>query len=273
MPTDETQPATPAQQFSAYEQLTDRQRLFLDDYLKHSNGAKAARNVFDLKGSSAKVEAHRMLTNANLLAAKAERLAALSIDAAEVTKQVSDIGKTRLNDYFTLRDKQGYQMEEHYLSVLVERAKAEINYIVEFAAEHAVPLSDMKGATPMGKRLAAAREKLLELELEVMAHGPDAVKLVPGKPVVYQVAELDLVKLAKAKEGGRIKSYSVGKDGIKVETYDALAALNTSARMLGLFEKDNEQSKATAVINAAVTILPAQGGIPVATSEKEVRDV
>ncbi len=267
MSTEATQPQTTP---SAYDKLGDRERLFVDSYCQHGNQTKAAKAAGYAK-DSARNQGWRLMTNDDIKAAVAERLAALSIDAAEVTKQVSDIGKTRLNEYFTLHSRQGYEQEPHYLSVLVERAKEEIAYIGQFATAHGMVLVDMKGATPMGKRLAEAKEKLLALELEVLAHGPDAVKLVPGRPVVYQVAELDLVKLAKAKEGGRIKSYSVGKDGIKVETYDALAALNTSARMLGLFEKDNEQSKATPVINANVTITPT--GKLIARTESEVTDV
>ncbi|MGI4819895.1 MAG: terminase small subunit [Janthinobacterium lividum] len=244
---------------SAYEKLTDRQRLFVDDYCKHGVGAKAAKQL-GLKGGSAWTEAWRMLRNAEVSAAITERLGTASLGALEVTKQISDIGQTRLNDYFTLREVQGHEQEKHYLSVLKERKEAEVAYIEQFADKQGMALVNMKGPTPMGERLQKAKEQLLELELEIMTHGPDAVRLVAGKPVTYQVAELDLVKLAKAKEAGRIKSYSVGKDGLKVETYDALGALNLSARMLGLYKEDNEQSKAQIAIIEVVAPPTQQKG-------------
>lgn len=256
---------------SAFDKLTEQHQLFVMDYCKHGNGTKAAKAAGYGK-ANARNTAYRLTTNDDIKAAIAERLVAASLGALETQKLISDIGQSRLNDYFTIRQVQGHQMESHYLSVLVERQKAEIAYIEEFAAANGMPLVDAKGnLVLMGRRLTEAREKLLEYELDLQAYGPDAVRLVPGKPVVYEVAELDLVKLAKAKEGGRIKSYSVGKEGVKVETYDALGALTLTARMHGLFEKDNEQSKSVTVLNTKTEIINT--GVPVATSEKEVTDV
>lgn len=257
---------------SAFEKLSEQHQLFVIEYCKHGNGAKAAKAA-GYKAGKARNQAWRLRTNEDIKAAITERLASASLGALEVTKLISDIGQTRLNDYFTLRSVQGYEQEEHYLSLLKERKEAEVAYIEEFADKQGMPLVNLKGVTPMGLRLQKAKEELLELELEIMAYGPNAVRLVAGKPITYQVAELDLVKLTKAKETGRIKSYSVGKDGLKIETYDALGALTLSARMLGLFEKDNEQAAAKTVLNAVVSIRPAVDGVPVATSEKGVSGV
>jgi hypothetical protein len=120
-------------------------------------------------------------------------------------------------------------------------------FIREFAAEQGSPILTANGPTKLGERLEDAQKRLLELQLEIQVHGPDATKLVPGRPVIEYRADLDIVKLAEAKEAGRLKSYSVGKDGIKVEMYAADAAIDRAARMHGLYEKDNRQQSGTEV--------------------------
>lgn len=227
--------------------FTVRQQRFIEAFCVSGNCTQAAKEAgysFEFAYSIGS----RLSKNVEIRAAIDERLAAYSVSAALATKLNAEIATTRLNDYFTISEVQGYEQEEHYLSVLADRKRSEVAYIQEFARANGIPLASLAGPTDMGKRLAAAQQQLLELELEVMAHGPDAVKLVPGKPVILERAELDHVKLAKAKEGGRLKSYSIGKDGIKVEMYAADAAIDRAARMHGLYEKDNKQIAGTEVI-------------------------
>lgn len=227
--------------------FTVRQQKFIEAFCVSGNCTQAAKEA----GYSAEYAysiGSRLSKNVEIRAAIDERLAAYSISAALATKLNSEIAQSRLNDFFTVRPVQGYELEEHYLSVLAERKRDEVAFIIEFAAKNGIGLASEAGPTEMGKRLASAQRELLELELEVVAHGPDAVKLVPGKPVVQYRADLDIVKLAEAKEAGRLKSYSMGKDGIKVEMYAADAAIDRAAKMHGLYEKDNRQVSGTEVI-------------------------
>jgi phage terminase small subunit len=221
--------------------FTMKQQRFIEEFCVDGNCTQAAKRAGYSPASAYSIGSEN-LKKPEIKTAIDSRLATLSLGAAEVTKLTSEIAQSRLNDFFTIREVQGYEQEEHYLSVLASRQRDEIVYINDFVSREGLLLFDFKGGlTPMGERLNKAREKLLELELEILAYGPDATKLVAGKPVIHRIAELDLVKLAEAKEGGRIKSYSVGKDGIKVETYAADAALDKMARMHGLYEKDNRQ--------------------------------
>jgi len=227
--------------------FTVRQQKFIDAFCVSGNCTQAAKDAGFSEDTAYSIGS-RLLKNVEIRAAIDERLAAFSLSASMATKLNAEIATSRLNDFFTITPVQGYVMEEHYLSVLVERKRAEIDFIKEFSRDNGIALASIdEGPTEMGKRLAAAQKELLELELEKQAHGPDAVKLVPGKPVVQYRADLDIVKLAEAKESGRLKSYSVGKDGIKVEMYAADAAIDRAARMHGLYEKDNRQSAGTEV--------------------------
>lgn len=226
--------------------FTVRQQRFIEEFCTGKNCTQAA-IAAGYSPDSAYNQGSRLMKNDEIKAAVDERLNAYSISATMATKLNAEIATTRLNDFFTVRPVQGYETEEHYLSVLVERKQDEIAFIKEFARDNEIELFAEYGPTETGKRLSASQQQLLELQLELQAHGPDATKLVPGKPVIQYRAELDLVKLAEAKEGGRLKSYSVGKEGVKVEMYAADAAINRAARMHGLYEKDNRQTAGTDV--------------------------
>ncbi|MGI4735049.1 MAG: terminase small subunit [Janthinobacterium lividum] len=226
--------------------FTVRQQRFIEEFCTGKNCTQAAISA-GYSPESAYNQGSRLMKNDEIRAAVDERLNAYSISAMMATKLNAEIAITRLNDFFTIIEVQGYEQEQHCLSVLVERKRDEVAFITDFAHKGGIQLATLAGPTEMGKRLATAQHQLLELELEVMAYGPEAVKLVPGKPVIIERAELDHVKLAKAKEGGRLKSYSVGKEGIKVEMYAADAAIDRAARMHGLYEKDNRQLLGTEV--------------------------
>lgn len=230
----------------AFDKLSEQHQLFVIEFCKHGNGTKAAKAA-GYKGRKAANQAWRLRINEDIKAAIAQRLMAASLGALETTKQISDVAQTRLNDYFTIKQVQGIEQAEQYVTVLAAAQRDEIAYIQEFSKRQGMPLLDKNGLTKIGQRMMAAQEKLLEYELDIQRHGNEVTRLAAGKPAVHQVAELDIVKLAKAKEGGRIKSYSLGKDGLKVETYDALGALDKLARMHGLYEKDNRQMAGTDV--------------------------
>jgi phage terminase small subunit len=226
--------------------FTMKQQRFIEEYCAGKNCTQAAKAA-GYSPDTAYSIGSRLLKNVEIFAAIQERLNTYSLTATLATKLNSEIAQTRLNDFFTIRPVQGHEMEEHYISVLADRVEQEIDFIREFAMTQGIPLMTAFGPTKMGERIEEAQKRLLELQLEIMAHGPDATKLVPGKPVIQYRADLDIVKLAEAKEAGRLKSYSLGKDGIKVEMYAADAAIDRAARMHGLYEKDNRQLAGTDV--------------------------
>ena len=196
------------------------------------------------------------------------RLTELSLSAGQTTKLISEIAETRMNEFMRVSTVPVRQRKEAYANVVAQNLRDEIALV-----EGQVARVKKKDAGPLRRMLSKMRVQLVEMELEVQRHGKLAVVYVDGPLVLQQVVELDLVALAQAKQGGRIKSWTPTEHGIKVELYDAAAALRDLGRVHGIFEKDNDQSKATMVLNAQVTLVPAVGGIPVAGSEKEVRDV
>ncbi|WBO86076.1 hypothetical protein [Hymenobacter yonginensis] len=153
-----------------------------------------------------------------------------------------------------------------YANVVLAQVKEEI----ELIGEKIRPLPK-KEAAAFRAMLTKLRKREMELELEVLRFGPDAMVYVEGPLVLQDRAELDLVALAQAQELGLIKSWKPTEFGIAVELYDSAAALRDMGRIRGVFEKDNTQAATVPVLNTKVEIITT--GPPLARSEKEVDDV
>jgi phage terminase small subunit len=249
-------PTTPAK-------LTDKQQRFVEEYCVDWNGTQAA-----IRAGYAAKAAHATgwenLRKPEIKAAIDARMLDLSLSAGQTTKLISDIAETRLNDFMVVREVQGYALENTLVSELVARLESEIDYINSFMEREGLR---KKEQGPFKRQITERRKKLLEYQLELDSYGPDTRRLVPGRPVVHQAVELDLVAIATAERGGRVKAWTPTEHGIKVEMYDASAALRDMGRVHGIFEKDNDQNKPTAVLNATVEVISS--GVPVARSEKE----
>lgn len=247
--------------------LTTQQLRFVEEYCVDWNCTQAAIRA-GYSEKTAYSTGSRLLKVVEIKAAVDNRLAELSLSAGQTTKLISEIAETRMNEFMRVTKVPVRPRVEAYANVVAAGLRDEIA-LVEAQAQ----ALKKKEATPLRRLISKLRVQLVEMELEVQRHGKLAVVYVEGPLELREVVELDLVALAQAKQGGRIKSWVPTEHGIKVELYDAAAALRDMGRVHGIFEKDNEQSKATAVLQARVEVVPAVGGIAVATSEKEVHDV
>ncbi|KAA9333390.1 terminase small subunit [Hymenobacter busanensis] len=224
--------------------FTTKQQRFVEEYCVDGNATQAAKRA-GYSPSTAYSIGSENLKKPEIKAAIAERLASLALGPAEVTKMTSEIAQSRLNDYMVIREVQGYEQVEQYVTVLISHARNEIKHLEAFIGRNKLTKESRK---PFDEKIAALYEKIAEYEFEVDKWGDDVTRLVPGRPVVRRVAELDLVALAEAKDGGRIKSFKHTKEGVVVETYAADAALDKLARMHGLYEKDNKQLQPQRVV-------------------------
>lgn len=83
-------------------ELTDKQQAFVDHYVACLNGAKAAR-LAGYAESGARVEAHRLLTNANIRAAIDARLADAAMPASEVLARLTDQARSSMGEFVGVR--------------------------------------------------------------------------------------------------------------------------------------------------------------------------
>jgi phage terminase small subunit len=235
---------------SAYDELTEKQRAFVDAYVQCRNKTKAAL-MAGYAEVGASVEGHRLLRNAKVWAAKEERMSGFAMGAEEAMQRMSEVASTRLNEYFTIQKVQGYEQERVTLKELVERKEGEIDFVREFINREGIE-SEEEQIPYLGK-IAALREELLNYLLLQEQHGDEATLLVAGKPVVVEQAELDLVAIARAEGEGLVTEFKHTKDGIQVKIADPVPALRDMLRIHGKFEKDNEQS-ATKITGVGITV-------------------
>jgi len=245
--------------------LTTKQQRFVEEYCVDWNCTQAAIRA-GYSEDTAYSQGSRLLKNVEVRAAIDSRLRDLSLSAGQTTKLISEIAETRLNDFLRVKTVPTRERKEAYANVLLAQVKEEIELI-----EGKARSMKKKDAGALRSMVNKLRKREVELELEVLRFGPTAMVYAEGPLVLKEVPELDMVALAKAKEDGRIKSWTPTEFGIKIEMYDAAAALRDMGRIHGIFEKDNNQSKSVAVVNATVTV--EQTGVPLAKSEKEVDDV
>lgn len=230
----EAQQPTP----SAYEQLTEKQRAFVDAYVSCRNKTKAALQA-GYSPDSARSIGHENLTKPDIRAAVNQRMSSLAMSAEEAMQRMSEVASTRLNEYFTIRKVQAYQQERVSLGELVQRKEGEIDFIREFINREGLETEEQQ--KPYKVKIAKLQEELLDLLLQEDAHGPEATLLVAGAPMVVEEADLDLVALARADGEGLLTEFKHTKEGIQVKIADPVPALRDMLRIHGKFEKDNAQ--------------------------------
>jgi len=241
--------------------FTPLQLRFIEEYPKDCRKGPAARRAGASK-ANARRQGYEWYLNPHIRAAIDARMAQLSMSADEAVKHVSNIASTRLNDFMVVRPVQTHEMLEEYVTVLMTRKKQKIKDIEAFIGRNKL---EKEARKPFDELITGLRMELLEDEQEVERWGDDVTRLVRGKPVVGYVADVDLVKLAKAKAQGRIKKLKHTKDGVEVEMYDAHKALQDVLKVHGRYVQkvdltsDGESLNAPDAARAALVSKLAEG--------------
>ncbi|MBO2010882.1 terminase small subunit [Hymenobacter negativus] len=259
MPPAENQPT-----LTAYEQLTAKQKAFVDALCLEPNisHTKAAERAGYAK-KSAFVEGSRLLRNAKVRKALGEQLKGVAPTSEEIAVRWDRVSRATLEDFYTTEE---YEEPTTELRPLLEKI-ADLSYQIDF--EERVATRQELEEDQLEKhryRQQQRRNEVIRLEVELEMN-PAATYEVPGPPAKKQRLQLDLVKAQKAGVLDLAKAIKPTQFGLGIELRDPDAALDKLARMSGAYEKDNEQSRAVAVINAKVEVISS--GVPIARSEQE----
>lgn len=228
--------------------MTPKQKKFCFEYLVDLNATQAAIRAGYSEDTARSIGCEN-LTKPDIRSFIDEELKKHCLEATETSKLLSDIAKNSLNDFFVIREVEYTPKVVKPLSALIQEAKEELEFEKTFMMRaHAGGVWDKRDMKLYEHQQKKRSEALLRLELQYETN-PEATKVVYGETVMIEVAELDLVKLVKAKETGRIKSFQETRFGPKVEMYAADGALRDIAKMHGLFEKDNDQKKSDIIVN------------------------
>ncbi|WP_313515176.1 terminase small subunit [Sphingobacterium sp.] len=210
--------------------LTAKQQLFIDNYLIHFNATKAAIQAGYSEKTAYSIGSE-LLKKPELSALIESRLKESRMNSDQVMKLMSDIAQSSMNDYFRIVERDRMKRVTKPLGVLIERKKLEI--------KRAYMYIDRKGYTDeeydnyVEKNILPLEDDILraeiDLELDPCATFDDS------EVETYETVELDLVKLAKDKEGGKIKSFEWKEFGPKVEMYAVDGMLDKLARVNGMY--------------------------------------
>jgi phage terminase small subunit len=210
--------------------LTPKEKRFCEEYMIDFNATRAARAA-GYSEKSARAIGYENLTKPHIRDYINQKLKEKSLKAEETAKLITDIAKSSLNDFFTIRK------IEHTPRIIktLKELIADLNEEIKFEDEYAklVTLNEKEIEYHQSAQ-EHRRRAIIKYKLE-LKRDPGATRIVDGKTVLIDHAELDMVKLVQAKESGRIKSISHTQFGVKVEMYAADAALIAMARMHGLF--------------------------------------
>lgn len=218
--------------------LTVKQSRFCEEYLVSFNATQAAIKAGYSKASAAEIGSEN-LRKPNIRQKIDIKLKEYALSADETLKSISDIAKSSLNDYFSIREEYRSPTIMVPLKEVIKKIEEDIEDGQKFADR-----AELVGDELQEHLVDIARKKkqILKHQIE-LERNPKAAMLVPGKPELVEIAELDMPRLVQDKASGRIKAIKPTEYGLNVELYAADAALRDMARYHGLFEKDNEQLK------------------------------
>jgi hypothetical protein len=161
------------------------------------------------------------------------------MSAEEAIKHLTDVARTRPNEFLTIKQAQGYVQSEQYVTVLLARVKEDIDHMKAFIARGDLDLSKKEIRT-LRQTVNQARELQLTYELDILKYGNEVTRLAAGAPCVVETVEFDIVKLARAEEEGRIKSISWTEFGPRIEFESVIAATDRILKVQGKFVDKHE---------------------------------
>lgn len=237
------------------DKLTVKQVKFCNEYIVDFNGTQAAMRAGYSK-VNARSQSSVLLQNEKVTEYIKKLLGDAGLGPDETRKLISDIARSSLNDYFTIRQTEYTPMVVKSLKQLIKELRDEMEFEEEFAASVSLSEDDLKTHIAMQH----AREmKVVRYELE-LKRNPKATRIVRGETVLVDTPELDMAKLVADKEKGKIKSITPGQWGTKVEMYAVDSALTNLAKIHGLFapEKQEITGKNGAPLQAPITFISAE---------------
>lgn len=210
--------------------LRAKQEQFCLEYIKDFNATQAAIR----SGYSAHTAGEMGYENLNKPQI-AERIKILlkqrSLSGEQAEKLVSDIAMSSINDYMKPRMVEHTPRITKGIKLLIKELREEMDFEEEFSKE--ANFNPEEWIEHKRQQSYRARQ-LARLKLTAK-NNPAYTKIVDGETVLVERMELDLVKLSKDKERGRIKSISFTEFGPKIELFAADGALRDVLKIHGKY--------------------------------------
>ena len=258
--TQQTEEQAPVSSAALREALTPKERKFADAYLENGfNGTQAALSAGYKNGPGIRQTAHTILTKADVKAYITQSLRESAITSEEVKEMITDLSRGSLNNYMVTKHVEHTPKIKVSLLHVIQQLREQISFEQEvFAATCDSMTDDEKEAYHEMIKRWEGQITRSEIELK---RNPTATRIVNGPTELVEVAELDVVALARDKKLGRIKSFKQTRDGVQVETYAADGAIAQLAKIVGVAPADQT--------NVSVTVHLAPGEAKAISGELE----
>jgi len=222
-----------------------RHSAFADAYITNGFDPSAAAKTAGSKAKNLRQAGYELLTNPDVRAEIDKKLEQMSLGKQETVKLLSDIAQGSLNEYFVTTTKVNTPKVQKPLKLLIRELQEKIEDQHKLIERARITNADALAA--FNEQESGWRLQIFQYEIE-LERNPKAYRIVAGEPQLVETVELDLAKLVKDKERGKIKSITPNEYGQKIEMYAADSALRDIGRYHGIFEKDKEPP---AVVNVA----------------------
>jgi phage terminase small subunit len=219
------------------ESVALRHSAFVDAYVTNGFNASDAAKKAGTKAKNTRQAGYELLTNPDVRKEIDKKLEQMSLGKQETVKLLSDIAQGSLNDYFVTTTKVEKPQVHAPLKQLIKELQARIEDQQKLIERAKINNADTLKA--MNGQADYWRLEIIQYEIE-LERNPKAYRIVAAESRLVETVELDLAKLVKDKERGKIKSITPNEHGLKIEMYAADAALRDIGRYHGIFEKDKE---------------------------------
>ncbi|GAB3701376.1 hypothetical protein GCM10027592_29400 [Spirosoma flavus] len=219
--------------------MTAKEQRFIEEYCVDCKGAQAAIRAGYAK-SRARQTACDLLKKPEIKKAIRKHQKELTITAAQATKNLSDIARTRVNDFMVIKKVLHRPMVRKPLKEIIAKLKEEIEFENEYLSAVELEENELKRQKVKIKGL---EQSLIRLEIE-LRRNPKAYRDIEGEAEWIERAELDLVAIARAKDVGNVFELSFTEFGPKVKMYAADKANETLLKMKGkLIDRQDHTTK------------------------------
>lgn len=226
----------------AIDDFTPRERMFI--YCYTTNNGNGTQAIIDAGYEVSSREVAASMASENLrkphIKKEIERIMTEKVmPKEEVLNRFSAMARASLNDYLHVVKKPVRPMVKTSLRVLIAEANAKIEDQQKFIDRLAERKARDTKLVALRDEITMWQEQVIRWEI-ALERDPFAVEEREGPEQLEEVIELDLVKLARDKEKGLIKTLKPAKGGgWEVELYGADGALTNIGRYHGIFDKDN----------------------------------
>ncbi|GGH24718.1 terminase small subunit [Sphingobacterium alkalisoli] len=210
--------------------LTAKQRRFVEEYCIDFNATQAAIRAGYSEKTARSIGCEN-LTKPDIIEAINQRLESLDLTAAQTSKLMADIAQSSMNDYFRVVERDRIKTVTKPLQVLIDRKKLDIQRAYMYIDRKG--FSDKEYDDYVDKHISPLEDDIIRAEIDLEIDPESTFE--DSEAEIYETVELDLVKLTKDKERGKIKSFQWGEFGPKVELYAADKMLISIANKLGFF--------------------------------------